>query len=104
MFLTPWETVYHRNCVLSVFEIGSARLARFRKIVAAQKSNDVVTVAKKKLPRVSDVVLPEGCTTSPAEWLSEQPECAGILCRNHPERHGNACKESHNAKDSAVLE
>jgi len=90
--------------VLSVFEIRSARLARLWKIVAAKKSNNVVTVAKEKLSRVSDVVLPVGCSKSPAEWLSEQPEGAGILCHNHPDRHGNACKKSHKTNDSTVLE
>ena len=96
--------VYHRNCVMCVFDVRSARLAHLRKIVAEQKSHSIVTVVKEKVPRVSDVVFPMDCTTSPAEWLEAQPKSSDVVCRNHPERHGNAGKRSNNAKDGVVLQ
>ena len=85
--------VYHRNCVIAVYKVGSSRLARLRKIVVKQNSESMVTVLKEHVPRVSDVILPMDCSLSPANWLDEQPESSDILCRNHPERHGNACKK-----------
>ena len=70
--------VYHRNCVIAVFGVGSARLARLRKVV--QKSHSTLTIMKEKVPRVSDVILPMDCSMSPAEWLDEQPESSDIFC------------------------
>jgi hypothetical protein len=95
--------VYHWDCVMTVFKIGSARLARLRKIVQEKKSG-TVTVQKESVPKVSDIVLPMDCSLTEAAWLDKQPAGSDIVCRSHPERHGNACRKSNNAKSSAIVQ
>ena len=74
--------LYHRNCVIAVFEVGSARLARLRKTVVQQRTQSTLTIMKEKLPRVSDIILPIDCSMSPAEWLDEQTFCAVITLKD----------------------
>ena len=69
-----------------------------------QSSRPFVKVAKKKVSRYSDVVLPRGSTEPVSTWLRSQPEGTAVTCRNRPERHGNAGKRSTHAKSEAVLE
>ena len=96
--------LYHRDCIRRAFDVGTQRLARLRKVVQQQSSRPFVKVAKKKVSRCSDVVLPRGSTEPVSTWLRSQPEGTAVTCRNRPERHGNAGKRSNHAKSEAVLE
>lgn len=95
--------IYHRDCIRNAFDIGTARLARIRKVVQQQSSQPFLQVEKEKVSRYSDVVLPQGCDMAASTWLLSQPERSIVTCRNDPARHGNAGKRSNNAKSQAVL-
>lgn len=95
--------LYHRDCIRGAFDVGTQRLACLRKVVQQQSSRPFVKIAKKKVSRYSDVVLPRGCVQPASTWLRSQPEGATITCRNRPEQHGNARKRSNHAKSEAVL-
>jgi len=96
--------IYHRDCVRNAFDVGTARLARIRKVVQEQRSQPFLQVEKEKVLRYSDVVLPCGCDTAASTWLLSLPENSVVTCRNDPTRHGNAGKRSNNAKSEAVLQ
>ena len=89
--------LYHRDC-------STQRLARLRKVVQEQSSRSFLKVAKEKVCRYSDVVLPRGCEEQVSTWLRSQPEGGIVTCRNKQERHGNAGKRSNHAKSEAVVE
>ena len=95
--------IYHRDCIRTAFDVGTARLARIRKVVQEQTSQPLLQVEKEKVLRYSDVVLPQGCAMAASTWLLSQPEGSIVTCRNDPTRHGNAGKKSNNAKDKSVL-
>ncbi len=50
--------LYHRDCIRRAFDVGTQRLARLRKVVQEQSSRPFLKVAKEKVCRYSDVVLP----------------------------------------------
>lgn len=84
--------IYYRDCIRTVFDVGTARLARIRKVVQEQTSQPLLQVEKEKVLRYSDVVLPQGCAMAASTWLLSQPEGSIVTCRNDPIRHGNAGK------------
>ena len=73
-------------------------IARLRKVVQEQSFRPFLKVAKEKVCRYSDVVLPRGCEEPVSTWLRSQPEGGIVTCRNKQERHGNAGKRSNYAK------
>ena len=95
--------LYHRDCIRCAFDVGTQRLARLRKVLQQQSSCPFVKVAKEKIHRYSDVVLPKGYENPASTWLRSQSEGATVTCRNRPELHGNAGKRSNHAKKEAVL-
>lgn len=80
--------LYHRDCIRCAFDIGTQRLARLRKVIQEQSSCPFVKVAKEKIHRYSDVVLPKGYENPASTWLRSQSEGATVTCCNRPELHG----------------
>ena len=95
--------IYHRDCIRKALGVGTARLARIRKVVQQQCSQPFLQVEKEKVSRYSDVILPPGCDIRTSSWLLSQREGTVVTCRNDPSRHGNAGKRSNNAKSEAVF-
>ena len=50
--------IYHRDCIRSAFDVGTAQLGHIQKVVQEQSSRPFLQVEKEKVLRYSDVVLP----------------------------------------------
>ena len=67
-----------------------------------QSSLPFVEKSREEVTHYSDVVLLKGCEKAASAWLQSQLEGTTVTYRN-TSRHGNAGKQSHNAKNEVVL-
>lgn len=106
MFDSAGNYLFHRDCIRATFGVSNQRLVRLGKSIQSQKSLPTETVKKSDINfrNLSDVVLPRDCDEPVEEWLKSLPDDAEIEYRKHPERHGNACKKSNNAKSDEILQ
>ena len=85
--------------IRAAFDVGSACLARLRKIMQDQRSSEKPW---EEVTRYSDV-LPKDCEMPESAGLQSQPEGTIVTFRN-TSHHDKVGKQSHNAKNNVVLQ